>query len=86
MIYRLKDENGNVVHGMHKNNHGSIVVERTNEYDRYLLEKQQAETINKLTNEVEELKSLVRSLLTTDKYNRQSDQTDSSTLLENKNG
>lgn len=86
MIYRLKDENGNVVQGMHKTNHGSIVVERTNEYDRYLLEKQQAETINKLTNEVEELKSLVRSLLTTDKYNRQSDQTDSSTLLENKNG
>jgi hypothetical protein len=62
-MYKVKDESGNIVSGLLKDDRGSIVVEKNLEYSRHLKTKQQAETINKLTKEVDELKYIVQDLI-----------------------
>lgn len=58
----VKDQNGNIVPGLFKDNLGTIAVKNDAEYRRYLREKKQAETINNLMKEVSELKVVVESL------------------------
>lgn len=64
-MIKLKDEIGNVVPGLYKDNLGAIIVENDFEYNRYMIEKKQQETINNLTQEVSELKMLMNNLIST---------------------
>ena len=62
-MLRVKDENGNIVHGLYKDQRGAIVVEKSSDYERYMLEKKRQETINNLSQEVSELKEIVHNLI-----------------------
>lgn len=79
-MLNLKDENGNVVPGLLKDNRGAIVVKNDAEYQRYMIEKKRQETINNLTQEVSELKDIVNQLITS--LNKNCNQE----LLEKNNG
>lgn len=71
-MIKVRDENGNVIPGLLKNDLGAIVVEQTSDYQRYLTEKKQQETINNLSKELSELKDLISSLLSTATINKNS--------------
>ena len=62
-MLRVKDENGNVVPGLFKDDRGAIVVNDKPGYQKYLLEKQHQETINNLKQEVSELKDMIHALI-----------------------
>lgn len=60
---RLRDENGTIIEGMVKSPVGSIIVQKSKDYQQYMQEREQLGKINKLTEEVESLKMLVQQLL-----------------------
>jgi len=62
-MYIIKDENGNVVPGLYKNNRGAIVVKNDQEYAQYMKDIQQQETINNVIKEMTEIKSMLHQLL-----------------------
>lgn len=62
-MLRVKDENGNIVAGLFKDNLGNLVVNDNKAYNTYLKSKQQQETINNLSKELTELKELINNLL-----------------------
>lgn len=62
-MLRVKDEYGNIVQGLYKDQRGAIVVEKNSDYDRYLREKKHQETINNLQNEVSELRNAIQDLM-----------------------
>ena len=62
-MLRVKDENGNIVSGLFKDERGTIVVNDKVGYQRYLLERQHQETINNLKQEVSELKDMIHALI-----------------------
>lgn len=72
MMLRVKDENGNIVPGLFKDSLGAIVVKNDSEYNRYLNEKKQQQTISNLTDQIAELKELVNNLLLTANINKDS--------------
>lgn len=71
-MIKVKDENGNTIQGLYKDQRGCIIVEKNNEYDRYVLEKKQQETINNLTNEISELKDLINKIISSNEINKNS--------------
>lgn len=60
---KVKDQNGNVLHGVVKQGIGGLVVTDEQQYQKYVREKQFAQKMNDLENEVSELKDMVKSLL-----------------------
>lgn len=62
-MLRVKDESGNIVAGLFKDNLGNLVVNDNKAYNTYLKSKQQQETINNLSKELTELKELINNLL-----------------------
>lgn len=66
-MIKVVDANGSVVNGLYRNEHGAIVVDNPEQYDRYLtqqaIKNRDANTINELRNEVSELKAIVEKLL-----------------------
>lgn len=63
MMYQLKDENGNVVRGLAKDEKGSIVVTDTTEFTKYKREKQLILDVENLKKEISHLKDVVAHLL-----------------------
>lgn len=72
MMLQVKDQSGNVVPGLLKNDLGAIIVKRDKEYNHYIQSKQQAEIINNLTKEVSELKELIEKILSNATINKNS--------------
>lgn len=62
-MFRVKDQNGNIIQGLLKDRRGAIIVENNAEYEKYLIEKQHQETINNLKQEVSELKDMIHALI-----------------------
>lgn len=69
-MYKVKDENGNTVHGMLKDNKGNIVVTDTDAYNKYMNEKERAMKLKHLEKEVSEIKSTMTEILTLLKNSR----------------
>lgn len=62
-MLRVKDENGNVINGLVKDNLGNIIVNNDKEYNRYIQEKNMQQSVNQLEHEVKELKSMITDLI-----------------------
>lgn len=62
-MLKVKDQYGNVLPGLLKDNSGAIVVERDSSYNKYLQTKQQIENINKLNNVVEQQQEAIDNIL-----------------------
>lgn len=60
---KVKDNNGNVIHGLSRTDGGGISVNNSAEYAKYMNEKQSALKIIKLQEEIEELKNMVKTLI-----------------------
>lgn len=69
-MIRVKDSNGRIVEGLFRDETGALIVKNDAELDKYLQQKrvvvEQKETINRLSDEIEELKRMVNSLLKKD--------------------
>lgn len=63
-MLRVKDENGSVVPGLYRTPGGAIISEETEEYKRYLVEKQRLEQINNLTSDITNLKTEMSDIKT----------------------
>lgn len=68
-MIKVKDDSGSVIPGLYKNNLGAIVVEKNTEYERYIKEKQQQESINNLSKEVSDLKNMMQEIISSLKDN-----------------
>lgn len=64
---RVKDESGNIIPGLLKDEKGALVVSDVSEYNKYKKQKEfmqsQSSKIDSLGKEVEELKRLIKQLL-----------------------
>lgn len=63
MMIRVKDESGNIVPGLYKNELGAIVVKNNPEYQKYIQRKQEIKIINDLQKEVSEQKEIIESVV-----------------------
>lgn len=68
-MIKVKDEFGNVVPGLFKDSLGNIVVNDQSDYNRYIQERQQTETINNIIKEMRTLKQAVNELISIVKKN-----------------
>ena len=59
----VKDTTGLPVSGAYKDTLGSISVKNDTEYRKYVFAKKQAEKINKMSEDIEELKKTVHELI-----------------------
>jgi hypothetical protein len=59
----VKDNTGSVLKGLYRGHNGALVVHDPEEFNKYNREKSSKEEINRLSNEVQQLKELVTSLL-----------------------
>lgn len=64
-MIKIKDNSGQVMSGIFKDERGNLIVKNDIEYRKYLQSKQQQETINNLSKEVSELKSMMQDLIST---------------------
>lgn len=62
---KIKDNSGQVMSGIFKDERGNLIVKNDLEYRKYLQSKQQQETINNLSKEVSDLKSMMQEILST---------------------
>lgn len=60
---KVQDQSGREISGLLKNNLGALVVENNSEYNKYIIAKQQAETIHMLKKDVDDQKQAVSDLL-----------------------
>lgn len=70
-MMKIKDDSGHVLSGIYKDDRGYIVVKNDSEYNKHLRSVQQQETINKLSQEVSELKELMSNLISTIKSTKE---------------
>ena len=63
MNKQIVDQFGNIVKGLLKSDDGSIVVNNISEYERYKLEKNNYDDINKMKEEMIQLKKIIKTLL-----------------------
>ena len=61
-MLRIKDESGNILSGLYRNDVGAIIADESEEYHRYLFEKQRLEQINNLSDDVNSLKSEMKDI------------------------
>jgi hypothetical protein len=59
----VKDSNGNILSGITKDSLGSLVVKNDSEYRKYLHSKEQTEKLNKMCEEINQLKELISELI-----------------------
>ena len=59
----VKDPNGIVINGLQRTRNGGLLVNNPDEFNKYMKEKTSKEEIMRLTNEVQQLKDLVLTLL-----------------------
>lgn len=64
-MMKIKDNSGQVMSGIFKDERGNLIVKNDLEYRKYLQSKQQQETINNLSKEVSDLKSMMQEILST---------------------
>lgn len=64
-MIKVKDNSGHVMSGIYKDERGYLVVKNDIEYNKHLRSVQQQETINKLSEEVSELKNMMSQLIST---------------------
>lgn len=62
-MMKIKDDSGHIMSGIYKDDRGYIVVKNDAEYNKHLRSIQQQETINKLSQEVSELKEMMSELI-----------------------
>ena len=62
-MHKVQDQSGREISGLLKNNLGALVVENNSEYNKYIIAKQQAETIHMLKKDVDDQKQVVSDLL-----------------------
>lgn len=66
-MIRVKDSNDVVIEGLYRDSNGVLIVKNDNELDKYNKQKQiildKNSAIQKMTDEIEELKRLVHSLI-----------------------
>lgn len=63
----MRDPNGVILQGFEKDPKGAITIKNDAELQKYLFARNQAMTIKKLTEDVEELKMLVNNLINKEK-------------------
>ena len=63
-MLRVKDESGSILNGLYRDDVGAIVADETEEYKRYILEKQRLEQINNLSSDITNLKSEMSDIKT----------------------
>ena len=63
-MLRVKDEDGSILNGLYRDDVGAIVADETEEYTRYILEKQRLEQINTLSGDITNLKSEMSDIKT----------------------
>jgi len=63
-MLRVKDEDGSILNGLYRDDVGAIVADETEEYKRYILEKQRLEQINTLSGDITNLKSEMSDIKT----------------------
>lgn len=68
-MIQVKDESGNLVPGLLKDNLGAIIVEKDYNYNKYVQEKKRLDKINNLESEVKELKELIYTLISKQQEN-----------------
>lgn len=64
-MIKIKDDSGHVMSGIYKDERGYIIVKNDVEYNKHLRSVQQQETINKLSQEVSQLKEMISELIST---------------------
>lgn len=64
-MIKVKDDSGHVMSGIYKDERGYIVVKNDVEYNKHVRSVQQQETINKLSQEVSQLKEMMSELIST---------------------
>lgn len=62
-LIKTKDAQGNEVHGVYRSPTGGLVVKNDAAYQKYLREKEQAEKINRLEEDITEIKNLLKQLV-----------------------
>lgn len=70
-MIKIKDDSGHVMSGIYKDERGYIVVKNDAEYNKHLRSVQQQETINKLSQEVSQLKQMMSELISTIKSGKE---------------
>lgn len=70
-MIKIKDDSGHVMSGIYKDERGYIVVKNDAEYNKHLRSVQQQETINKLSQEVSQLKEMMSELISTIKSGKE---------------
>lgn len=70
-MIKIKDDSGHVMSGIYKDDKGYIVVKNDVEYNKHLRSVQQQETINKLSQEVSQLKEMMSELISTIKSGKE---------------
>lgn len=60
---KVKDTNGNVIHGIERTDGGGLSVNNSAEYTKYMHERQSALKIMHLQEEIESLKNMVKTLI-----------------------
>lgn len=63
----IKDNHGSILSGFEKNSLGAITVKNDTELQKYLFARNQALTVKKLKEDVEELKRIVNDLINSQK-------------------
>ena len=59
----VKDQNGTIINGLHRTRNGGLLVDSPDEFNKYMKEKTSKQEIMRLTDEVQQLKDLVLTLL-----------------------
>lgn len=66
-MIRVKDENGNIIHGIAKDKTGAVIVTDNKEFNKYKrqreLAEEQAARISELSSKVNALEQLVQQLI-----------------------
>lgn len=62
-MHKVQDQSGRKIPGLLKNNLGALVVENNSEYNKYMIAKQQAETIQMLKKDLDSQTQVVSDLL-----------------------
>lgn len=62
-MIRIKDQSGNIVPGLYKNELGAIVVNNNAEYQRYMQAKHQVEAINKINEDIDRQEQAINIIM-----------------------
>lgn len=62
-MIRIKDETGQIISGIYREESGAILVDDSDSYGKYLKEKERTMEVVQLTSKVDALEKMVRQLL-----------------------